>query len=433
MYIQFRRRRYYAVHTIPPRARDAIGKAKFSRSLETDSYAEAVRRAVPLEIEWRRQIAMATSDNPDQLDREYGHWLRTIRDAHDDNERVLAEVLLVDELTERLHHSARRSGIDPADQEALQALPEYSETQEAYQYATGQKVRLDAYTDACIALADLNTKTAKQRRASIRLLAASFPFVDNVTGPEVQRVINDRLLGGTSPATIRKQLSDWRAYWKYLASLGIVEKHASPFNDIELPKKRRNTGKPRDAFTAAEAVALLQAAIAKDDPMLADLIRLGMWTGARRGELCALKTSDVAGRFLSIRDGKTAAAIRSVPIHPRLQSTIDRLAADSDDSYLLSGLTFNAAGDRGDAVGKRFTKLKAKHEFDKRHVFHSFRATVSTLLENAGVQMNLAADIIGHEKTGMTYGYYSAGNWQETMAAAMDRIDYPGLDDADMQ
>ena len=47
--------------------------------------------------------------------------------------------------------------------------------------------------------------------------------------------------------------------------------------------------------------------------------------------------------------------------------------------------------------------------FGSQHVFHSLRKTVVTILENAGVPENVVADIVGHEKTTMTYGLYSGG------------------------
>ena len=43
-------------------------------------------------------------------------------------------------------------------------------------------------------------------------------------------------------------------------------------------------------------------------------------------------------------------------------------------------------------------------------MFHSFRKTVVTLLEQTCISENLAADIVGHEKPKITYGLYSGGS-----------------------
>src|SRR5260370_8158722 len=57
--------------------------------------------------------------------------------------------------------------------------------------------------------------------------------------------------------------------------------------------------------------------------------------------------------------------------------------------------------------------------FREARVFHSVRKTVATMLENAGVVENVAADIIGHDKPTMTYGLYSGGNSLAMTQAAM--------------
>ena len=69
--------------------------------------------------------------------------------------------------------------------------------------------------------------------------------------------------------------------------------------------------------------------------------------------------------------------------------------------------------------------LKRGLGFDGRRVFHSIRKTVVTLLENAGVQEGVAADIVGHKKQTITFGLYSEGNKASVMAEAIERIEYP--------
>ena len=92
--------------------------------------------------------------------------------------------------------------------------------------------------------------------------------------------------------------------------------------------------------------------------------------------------------------------------------------------YVLSGLTANKYGDRSNGIGKRFGKLKASLGFGQQHVFHSMRKTVVTILENAGVPENVVADIVGHEKTTMTYGLYSGGVSLAVKREALDRLAY---------
>ena len=49
---------------------------------------------------------------------------------------------------------------------------------------------------------------------------------------------------------------------------------------------------------------------------------------------------------------------------------------------------------------------------------------LTTILENAGVGENLAADIVGHEKPRITYGLYSGGASLEVMRGAIKKVSY---------
>ena len=112
---------------------------------------------------------------------------------------------------------------------------------------------------------------------------------------------------------------------------------------------------------------------------------MAMYTGARREELCSLRVEHVKGDRFEIVDAKTKAGVRTVPIHRKISKTIKLLVKDSADGYVLSGLKPNANGDRGEAIGKRFSRLKRSLEFSDKHTFHSWRGTVITMLERAGV------------------------------------------------
>ena len=122
-----------------------------------------------------------------------------------------------------------------------------------------------------------------------------------------------------------------------------------------------------------------------------------------------MKVHQVRDDHFSVEDAKTKAGWRDVPIHRELAKTMARLTECSKDGCVLSGLTVNKYGDRSNGIGKRFGKLKTALGFGPAHVYHSIRKTVVTILENAGVPENVVADIVGHEKTTMTYGLYSGG------------------------
>ncbi len=72
-------------------------------------------------------------------------------------------------------------------------------------------------------------------------------------------------------------------------------------------------------------------------------------------------------------------------MHPELKATLNRLIGKRKEGFLLAKLGANKNGDRGDGIGKKFAALTTSSGFDGRHVFHSFRGTVITMLERAGV------------------------------------------------
>lgn len=432
MYLARKRRRYYLEHRLPPKAAQALGKSKLSRSLGTESKTEAERLKPLVEAELRRELAEAMSESPDELARNYRLWRQAYLNAQTEDQRELERDLLADHLLDKDIKAAQRHGISLDDHTAINSLPEHEENRHAYQYVTGQRVLLTEYLESYLSYQQVKPKTADQRRASIRKLAEQLPYVQDITGAAVQRVVDQRLTSGAAIDTIRRDLSDARSYWRYLAAKELVPEDSKPFDSRYLPNKSKQLDTGRQAYTSAEAVSLLRAAAGKPDPELADLIRLGMFSGARREELCAMKVTDIANGHMTIRDAKTRAGLRTIPVHTRLQPIVDRLIGDRTDGYLLPGLSVDKYGKRGDAIGKRFGKLKTRLGFGPQHVFHSLRHTLVSLLEEAGVTQNIAASIAGHTKQGFTFREYSKADLRQHMVEAMARIDYPELADETM-
>src|SRR5262249_30408883 len=146
-------------------------------------------------------------------------------------------------------------------------------------------------------------------------------------------------------------------------------------------------GKSRVAFPSVDVVKLLRLAEGQGDEQLADLICLGMWSGARIAELCNLKAAHVnlSGGYFSIEEAKTTAGNRAVPIHSSLAATMVRLVEAArgrkDDPYIISGQHPDKHNDRSAPLSKRFSKLARANGYGKEHTFHSIRKTVAQQLE----------------------------------------------------
>jgi integrase len=441
MYLQRRRRKWYALHDIPADVRQVLGRgARFVQSLGTEEHATAKLKGVALEMHWRsaidqaRRTARAEADGREKdatvglasIDAE--RWRKLIREASSDEQRQILAEALDDELDAIVHRAAARAGIQDPKEPEFEGLPERIEGARIFAIATGALVPLSAHLEEYLGTLHGNeAKSVDMKRSTLRKFSERFPHVADVQRKDVQRWVNDMAAGGKALATIRRSLSELRGYWGYLTAINVVPETHLPFDKLALPKSPKGGARGRQErkpFEPADVIKLLEAAQAKGDHQLESLIRLGMWTGARIEELCSLRVEKVGEGYISIEDAKTPAGWRQVPIHSQLQEPLRCLLRESTDGYILMGLSRNKYGDRSNAVGKRFGRLKAELGFTEQHVFHSIRKTVATLLENVGVPEGVSADILGHDKPTMTYGLYSGGASLEVKRMAIEKLTY---------
>jgi integrase len=97
---------------------------------------------------------------------------------------------------------------------------------------------------------------------------------------------------------------------------------------------------PRKQWTDAALVKVLSGSYTtRYTAILHDLVRLALLTGARLDELCALKVTDVHkeedGWWIDIKQGKTAAAVRRVPVHESAAHVLKRRTAASQEGFLF--------------------------------------------------------------------------------------------------
>ena len=405
MPIELRHRTYFAYLDVPKDVRKGIGRRIFRQTLQTDSRSVAERRAAPLIAQWKAEISRAREE-PNHNDARY--WRDALWRAKDDQQRadIMEKIDMV------------MWGIGAINVENIDDQPSRDpEARRFYAEAIGLLVPTNEHLEEWLSSSQVKDKTAKMRRATIGRLVDKFSMLNDVTRKEVRRWVTE-LMDKLKPATVQRMMSDCRTYWAYLETIEAVPEDSAPFDRLGLKVKRSS----RLPYTPEEAVKLLKAA--KGDAQLADVIRLAMYTGARREELCSLKVEHVEKDRFEIVDAKSAAGIRTVPIHRQLSKTMKRLVKDSKDGYVLSGLKPNANGDRGDAIGKRFTRLKKSLGFSDRHTFHSWRGTVITMLERAGVPEGTVQDIMGHERSTLAGSTYSGKSTLEMRRDALDKLAY---------
>src|SRR5260370_31449081 len=97
MYLERRRRRWYALHDIPEDVQEALGRKRFARSLETEDRRAAERRAAPLAVRWLSEIEQARTQSSGHIERDAMYWHKLYREAPDEGEREMIKDLIADE------------------------------------------------------------------------------------------------------------------------------------------------------------------------------------------------------------------------------------------------------------------------------------------------------------------------------------------------
>lgn len=213
--------------------------------------------------------------------------------------------------------------------------------------------------------------------------------------------------------------ADWRDQYKG---------QPSPFADHDLPVIKGESA-PWEAFTKEDVEKLHALALEKKDQPLADLICIGAHSGARLEECGRIRRENITFNkdgvpiAFAVEESKTAAGVRVVPIHPNIAGLVQSLLDSSPDGYLLPGGN-NKYGNRLDALGKRFGRLKTAAGFDKQFVFHSIRKTAITLVHQAGADVAVMPGLFGHETGMITFDLYSQGPSLEQKAKVIGLLSF---------
>ncbi|SMX24040.1 tyrosine-type recombinase/integrase [Boseongicola aestuarii] len=413
-YIKRHYRTWHAVLDIPKALRPKFnGRARFKQSLKTESQSEAELRALPLIAQWKREIELARS-GVESVEATVADFRRGVDEYSEADARELADDILVTEGS-----YARNEPNKPN---------RYQDLEDAYAVVFKGRILLAEHFDSWKATLDEYTdKYRDMMLADVREFLQRFQYADEVKWDAVYAWVEDGLKAkqGNSATTCKRKLAGIRNYWQWLQDRKGVDRSIDPFRGVVRERKTKAAAKPKGrlAYTVQDYHKLLNA-VPVDDELLSDLIRVGAHTGMRIEELCSLRCDDVDTDRFTIADAKTSAGNRVVPIHRDIAQLVTRLKDTSKDGFLISGLSQNKYGDRSNAIGKRFGRLKNKLGYGPRHVFHSWRNTIASQLQTAGVPESHAAPLIGHEIQTMTYGVYSNGVEFSAVKDALDKVSY---------
>lgn len=271
----------------------------------------------------------------------------------------------------------------------------------------------ERFVNACEGDVAQNTlRRAKIATASLlKTIGGKDTKLKDVTSRQVTRWINS-ISGDIADNTRKGYLGALQKMW-YWAWENEHLDGTSPFKGIKM--QRQGDEASYEPFTPEEVQKM--AGLAQPD--LLALVRFGLITGCRISELVGLTAASfivVEGiHAIQIKDGKTEAATRVIPLPPVLWTTCKQCV----EAGMWAG-TVTMWSQRFGAL-----KLKATGKKDRTKAFHSFRHMAATAYEREHIEERITSVLLGHKnKRGesMSYGLYSAGLAPKQYLEAVEKM-----------
>jgi integrase len=296
---------------------------------------------------------------------------------------------------------------------------------------------------------DVEFRTRESYEATVRLHLKPMLGkikISKLTRAQVQSAIStwhdgerlDGKSGKRGSRTTHENIRVLRAALKLAVIDGL--RSDNPADHITLPKR---TKPKRQSTTAAGAGAIITAAI---NTFLFAPLYLAFAVGLRRGELVALQRADVdfdahllnvtrsivcRGKRVFIREPKTEAGRRSIPIAPGLSSVLKEHLRQQKERLRLLGVeaspeTFLFDRYDGelwhpDSFGKSYRLLLKTHRLPSLRL-HGTRHSFASIGLTEGVQTKVMSRMIGHESEILTLSVYTHVE-DELMLEAATKID----------
>ena len=245
-----------------------------------------------------------------------------------------------------------------------------------------------------------------------------------------------------SRATFNNYVKDLSSVFNYALREGYCDNN--PMLGLKL-KTSQKASEERQKYTENDIRALFSSELFRsggyaEKPYKYWLPLLALYTGARMNELCQLYLDDVKETsgfiYIDINDSRPDQRLKSidsrrvVPIHSKLQELgfvkyVSELKR-AGQKRLFPELKYQEKRGYSASPSKWFARYK-KEQLGCLHGqtkdFHSFRHTVADCFKQKGLPESVAASILGHRASGITYNRYGKDFALEALVGAMEVID----------
>lgn len=343
-----------------------------------------------------------------------------------------------------------------AENEALRIFEKTNEEIErSFEAHTGKTVSdcIDAYIDDCT----VQRSTASSYRGMLK--NAINPTIGKIALEDLTKDDCKKWVGTINKKYSRAYASNslrlLKASLKYACDVDQQWLERNVAANVKLPKADLCEQEKPNALTEGEAQrlltivneALLSPGGYRDLPVML-AIKISLYTGLRRSEICALRWTDVDlqnGRVhvtqsigysdskFYIKSPKSSSSYRWVDCPPQLVQDLERRKKAMEQWCDEAGIKLTGEhyvigfpdgaflkppriDDHWRALSKnlvlRGTQNKPVH-------FHGLRHTYATLLLQSGVDVTTVSSLMGHSKTSITLNRYASTGDQQKNAAAM--------------
>lgn len=252
--------------------------------------------------------------------------------------------------------------------------------------------------------------------------------LDKLAPIDLDRLYDAWRKEGLAPATIAK----YHAIIHCALAQG-VEWDWLGRNVADRAKRPKQASHPIDPPSAAQLRQVIAALASENDLALPTFIRLAAASGARRGELCALRTLDFdlglgiveikrslsqVGKDVRVKTPKTRAGTRKVALDAATIAHVVAHTARAQEAAKLVGTelvanpyVFSYSYDgstpwQPDTITQRWGRLRKRHGLDGVRL-HDLRHWAATDMLGAGVDVRTVAGRLGHAHPAVTLNVYS--------------------------
>lgn len=240
------------------------------------------------------------------------------------------------------------------------------------------------------------------------------PPITRITQSDITRYQEFLAGKGNTIRTVDNKIGVIRSIFNFAKKQGYT-RFENPAEDRALLTKKQKLKGGYAIFEKEEIEQIFKSEFFKNqkekDPDYTNAVILGLFTGCRIGEITNLKkeqfkVSSNGVNYITIRDSKTLAGIREVPLHPLIYKKIKEFINSKTDK-IFKYVEIDGRG-TGNAVGKKFARnIESAGITRDKLVFHSLRKFVNNELLRDKVSLEHRCQFIGHELDNVNVSVYT--------------------------